>query len=315
MFEIEEWQIVSRQEDELVDSLFGDPSVKRGGKKTKKQRKKKIPSDGTAKYSKNNASQRIEESGSKDRNPSKKKAKKRKLAQELRGCERNGKAKKIGRGIDVPSDEGEGKFDVVDHLKSAKKDRSGGESNKMQGKVAEADLKCNKTKIPKKKKPKKRAEERTRVLEQVPTDHGEHRGEDTLINEFHLNQTGTNQLAVAEKGRPLRAGQTVLKPDLVSSSKSVFRAKMMKKLESSRFRWINERLYTTKGDEAMDMFSSDPSLFSVYHRGFKAQVQQWPVNPVDVIIKWLQERYTRCFRQLYAVGKHHQAAIVQWIVK
>ena len=81
------------------------------------------------------------------------------------------------------------------------------------------------------------------------------------------------------------------KPTPTSSSKSVFQQKMMRKLESSRFRWINEQLYTTKGCEAMQMFSGDPSLFGIYHRGFTAQVQHWPINPVDVIIEWLKERY------------------------
>ena len=73
-------------------------------------------------------------------------------------------------------------------------------------------------------------------------------------------------------------------------SKSSLQEKMTKKLESSRFRWINEQLYTTTGDEAVAMFSKDPNLFDIYHRGFTNQVKLWPVNPVNKIIEWLKKR-------------------------
>lgn len=73
-------------------------------------------------------------------------------------------------------------------------------------------------------------------------------------------------------------------------SKSGIHEKMTKQLESSRFRWINEQLYTTTGKEAAEMFSKDPNLFDIYHRGFTNQVRLWPVNPVDKIIEWLKKR-------------------------
>ena len=73
-------------------------------------------------------------------------------------------------------------------------------------------------------------------------------------------------------------------------SKVSLQEKMTKQLESSRFRWINEQLYTTTGDEAVEMFSKDPNLFDIYHRGFTNQVKLWPVNPVNKIIEWLKKR-------------------------
>lgn len=73
-------------------------------------------------------------------------------------------------------------------------------------------------------------------------------------------------------------------------NKSSLCEKVTKQLESSRFRWISEQLYTTTGDEAVTMFSKDPSLFDTYHRGFTNQVKLWPVNPVDKIIEWLRKR-------------------------
>ncbi|KAK2563600.1 Ribosomal RNA-processing protein 8 [Acropora cervicornis] len=75
-----------------------------------------------------------------------------------------------------------------------------------------------------------------------------------------------------------------------SKSLETLHEKMTKQLESSRFRWINEQLYTTTGEEALALFAKDPNLFDTYHRGFTNQVKQWPVNPVDKIIKWLRKR-------------------------
>lgn len=75
-----------------------------------------------------------------------------------------------------------------------------------------------------------------------------------------------------------------------SRGKSSLHEKMTKQLESSRFRWINEQLYRTTGDEAVAMFSKDPNLFDIYHRGFTNQVKLWPVNPVNKIIDWLEKR-------------------------
>lgn len=57
-----------------------------------------------------------------------------------------------------------------------------------------------------------------------------------------------------------------------------------KRLESARFRYLNEKLYTTTSSEAWELFQEDPESFDVYHKGFKNQVLKWPVNPLDIII-------------------------------
>ena len=66
--------------------------------------------------------------------------------------------------------------------------------------------------------------------------------------------------------------------------------KLRNKLESGRFRWINEKLYTTNSLSAYEMFKSEPELFHVYHQGFSSQVQKWPVNPADTMIDWIRQR-------------------------
>lgn len=73
-----------------------------------------------------------------------------------------------------------------------------------------------------------------------------------------------------------------IKKDYKNSS---LRERMMAKLKSSRFRYLNEQLYVSPGNEAKSLFESDPDAFKAYHDGFRQQVEKWPVNPVDVIIK------------------------------
>lgn len=68
------------------------------------------------------------------------------------------------------------------------------------------------------------------------------------------------------------------------------KGKFQKKLDASQFRYINEKLYTCTGEEAVSMFEQKPELFDVYHRGFSNQVAKWETNPVDTIIEYIQQR-------------------------
>ncbi|RDX76736.1 Ribosomal RNA-processing protein 8, partial [Mucuna pruriens] len=62
------------------------------------------------------------------------------------------------------------------------------------------------------------------------------------------------------------------------------------KLSGGHFRMINEKLYTCTGKEALDYFQEEPSLFNLYHAGYKTQMSNWPEQPVNVIIKWLKKQ-------------------------
>ncbi|XP_019943714.2 ribosomal RNA-processing protein 8 [Paralichthys olivaceus] len=66
------------------------------------------------------------------------------------------------------------------------------------------------------------------------------------------------------------------------------RLRMEQRLESARFRYINEVLYSTSSGDAKRMFKQDPQAFWIYHRGYTTQVQKWPANPVDAIISYIQ---------------------------
>ncbi|CAA93580.1 rRNA methyltransferase Rrp8 [Schizosaccharomyces pombe] len=67
--------------------------------------------------------------------------------------------------------------------------------------------------------------------------------------------------------------------------------KMKDKLDGANFRWINEQLYTTESDKAVQMFKENPDLFDIYHAGFRYQVEGWPENPVDIFIQHLKIRF------------------------
>ncbi|KAL4870036.1 hypothetical protein BDV12DRAFT_69110 [Aspergillus spectabilis] len=66
---------------------------------------------------------------------------------------------------------------------------------------------------------------------------------------------------------------------------------MRQKLISSRFRHLNETLYTTPSTKALELFTASPELFEEYHAGFSRQVKEsWPLNPVDGYINAIRTR-------------------------
>ncbi|XP_042870697.1 ribosomal RNA-processing protein 8-like [Penaeus japonicus] len=65
---------------------------------------------------------------------------------------------------------------------------------------------------------------------------------------------------------------------------------MIVQLNAARFRMVNEELYTTTSEKAKAMFKRDPEAFKSYHVGYQNQVEQWPINPLNVIITWLKKQ-------------------------
>lgn len=68
-----------------------------------------------------------------------------------------------------------------------------------------------------------------------------------------------------------------------SGGMTALQAQMLSKLSGSRFRTINEKLYTTPSEQAVQMIDSNPIMFDEYHQGFREQVRGWPKNPLDRI--------------------------------
>lgn len=74
-----------------------------------------------------------------------------------------------------------------------------------------------------------------------------------------------------------------------SKEPKTFQDDLSDRLKASRFRFINEQLYTQSGDKANEVFEQDDSAFTTYHAGYRKQVEQWPLNPLDRIIKSIRK--------------------------
>ncbi|XP_033001597.1 ribosomal RNA-processing protein 8 [Lacerta agilis] len=78
--------------------------------------------------------------------------------------------------------------------------------------------------------------------------------------------------------------------ELLSERAASLRLRMEERLESARFRFINQQLYTSSSQQAVQLFQDDPEALVVYHRGFARQVAQWPENPVQHFVRYLRQR-------------------------
>lgn len=66
---------------------------------------------------------------------------------------------------------------------------------------------------------------------------------------------------------------------------SSFGDKLRESLKGSRFRFLNEQMYKQSGQNSLQDFKDDETAFEAYHEGYRHQVTQWPMNPLDRIIK------------------------------
>lgn len=69
------------------------------------------------------------------------------------------------------------------------------------------------------------------------------------------------------------------------------RDRMIMQLRASRFRFINEILYSNDSSQSKHYFKEDPDAFMAYHAGYKQQLEQWAVNPLDVIISSIKKLF------------------------
>ncbi|KYQ60370.1 Ribosomal RNA-processing protein 8 [Trachymyrmex zeteki] len=73
--------------------------------------------------------------------------------------------------------------------------------------------------------------------------------------------------------------------------KLTLRDRMQMQLKASRFRFINETLYNNDSSQSKHYFQKEPDSFMAYHAGYKQQIEQWPINPLDVIISSIKKLY------------------------
>lgn len=62
------------------------------------------------------------------------------------------------------------------------------------------------------------------------------------------------------------------------------------KLQGSKFRWLNEVMYTRSGEDSLAMIKETPQLYDEYHQGYREQTKHWPERPVDRAVAWLSAR-------------------------
>jgi len=71
--------------------------------------------------------------------------------------------------------------------------------------------------------------------------------------------------------------------------------RMMTQLKITKFRFINEILYNNDSSQSKNYFKQNSNAFKAYQAGYKWQLEQWRVNPLDVIISSIIKLLISCF--------------------
>ncbi|CAL4072402.1 unnamed protein product, partial [Meganyctiphanes norvegica] len=90
--------------------------------------------------------------------------------------------------------------------------------------------------------------------------------------------------ALLQESEPLKISPKKLTPA------EALRQKMSLQLNSARFRNMKDNLYKSYETTLIKITFGEVECFSVYHEGYKSQVTKWPINPLDLIIKWLNTK-------------------------
>ncbi|EDV98391.1 ribosomal RNA-processing protein 8 [Drosophila grimshawi] len=132
-----------------------------------------------------------------------------------------------------------------------------------------------------------------------PTDYSDDEADDEM---WAMHKTRSGRIEKQKPNRDKNQKKLKLKPELVKAAVEAMeeqaaeaappQAKLANKLQSElfagRFRYINEQLYTTHSKKADKIFSTDSGAFEAYHAGYRQQVQKWPSNPLERIIKMIK---------------------------
>uniref|UniRef100_A0A8D8MW57 Ribosomal RNA-processing protein 8 n=1 Tax=Culex pipiens TaxID=7175 RepID=A0A8D8MW57_CULPI len=143
------------------------------------------------------------------------------------------------------------------------------------GRFVRAPAATEETEVPSKKSRKRAAAESTQELHSKNQN-----GKLKKSKEGQPNQV-ESQKVPAKNGTRKQNGSVVPPTD--------FRSKLVESLKGSRFRFLNEQLYKTTGEEAKKLFHQDPAAFQAYHEGYRHQIVQWSINPLDRIVKSIKK--------------------------
>jgi ribosomal RNA-processing protein 8 len=118
-------------------------------------------------------------------------------------------------------------------------------------------------------------------------------------------QHGVKQTAPTDSSEKKTKNSLIIPPPRAIGQSSALQQAFQARLSGSRFRILNEELYTTTSTTAFERFSAHPELYDEYHDGFRSQVEHWPVNPVDVIVGRLKKEVVDAF---VFDNHHHNSA-------
>lgn len=96
------------------------------------------------------------------------------------------------------------------------------------------------------------------------------------IEDASNQQSSSDEIAPEKKVKNISADQV--------KAASSFGDKLRESLKGSRFRFLNEQMYKQSGQKSLQDFKEDETAFEAYHEGYRHQVTQWPMNPLDRII-------------------------------
>eukprot|EP01084_Bolivina_argentea_P181682 313749_1 len=91
---------------------------------------------------------------------------------------------------------------------------------------------------------------------------------------------------------------------------SKLQQKMSRSLSGAQFRSLNQELYTQPSATSFAKFVAEPKLFDIYHCGFREQVAKWPINPLNVIVKWIKEKHPNAIVADFGCGEAELSASI-----
>lgn len=99
--------------------------------------------------------------------------------------------------------------------------------------------------------------------------------------EKNNNEQSSDGITPEKKLKPNKLSVPV---EAAKDQPTSFGDQLRESLKGSRFRFLNEQMYKQSGKESMEIFKEDETAFTAYHEGYRHQVLQWPMNPLDRII-------------------------------
>lgn len=100
------------------------------------------------------------------------------------------------------------------------------------------------------------------------------------VKDPDTNNNTDNTILITDTGTSV----SHLTPKHLSSLQQSFH----QQLTISKFRNLNEQLYTQHSHKSHEFFQNHQDVFRQYHEGYRIQVKSWPLNPLNVILGWIK---------------------------